>query len=105
MRIDCAARVIFVVMEFVWYVIFVEYFDFVFFGLRAFVERYDLFGTGLKFWKRRKVDTGQPLGAEVWILAGRGSIHGSWMASCGYNSHTVLRGVRDFPMWTRKSVN
>ena len=38
-------------------VIFVEYFDVVFFGLRVFVERRDLFGTGLKFWKWRKVDT------------------------------------------------
>ena len=59
MRIDCAARVIFVVKEFVRCVIFVEYFDVVFFGLRAFVERYDLLGTGLKLWRWRKVDTSQ----------------------------------------------
>ena len=69
---------------------FVEYFDVVFVGLRALVERYDLFSTGLKIWKWRKVDTSQPLGAEAWILAGRGPIHGSWMASCSYNSRTVL---------------
>jgi len=31
--------------------IFAEYFDVVFFGLRAFVESYDLFGMGLNFWK------------------------------------------------------
>lgn len=36
---------------------FPEYFDVVFLGLRAFVERHDLFGTGLNFCKWRKVDT------------------------------------------------
>ena len=106
LRTDCAAQVIFVVKEFVQYIIFVEYFDVVFFCLRVFVERYDLFGTGLNFGSGGKLTQAQVSYQWVpkfgpWL----GVIHGSWMASCSHNSRTVLGGVRDFPLWTRKSVN